>query len=140
MTINKILNISGKPGLYYLISTAKGHIVVESLEDKKRFPIPGTKQINTLENIAIYTWTKEVPLPTVLYTISQKVEGKEALSHVESNAKLLDFFKEILPDFDTDRVYVSNIKKIVQWYNILVKAQFDFTALAPVETDETVPE
>ncbi len=140
MTLDKILSISGKPGLFNLISHAKGHLVVESLEDGKRFPVAGAHQINTLENIAIYTYTKEVPLAEVFYSIFQKSEGKESISHTESNANLMNFFSEILPDYDTDRVYVSNIKKIILWYNLLVKAQFDFTTLAPKETDATISE
>lgn len=135
MTLDKILSISGKPGLFYLISHAKGHLVVESLEDKKRFPIAGAKQINTLENIAIYTHTQEVPLGQVFYSIFQKEEGKETISPNESNAALMNFFEEVLPDFDTDRVYASNVKKIVQWYNLLVKSGFDFSQLAPKEDD-----
>lgn len=135
MTLDKILSISGKPGLFYLISHAKGHLVVESLEDKKRFPIAGAKQINTLENIAIYTHTQEVPLGQVFYSIFQKEEGKETISPNESNVALMNFFEEVLPDFDTDRVYASNVKKIVQWYNLLVKSGFDFSQLAPKEDD-----
>ena len=136
MTLDKILSISGKPGLYFLISHSKGHLVVESLEDKKRLPVAGAHQINTLDNIAIYTHTKEVPLGEVFYKIFEKESGQPALSHQESNAVLMNYFEEILPDYDTDRVYASNVKKVVQWYNLLVKAEFDFSQLAPKTSDE----
>ena len=133
MTLDKILSISGKPGLFKLISHAKGHLVVESLEDGKKFPIAGANQINTLENIAIYTYTREVPLAEVFYSVHQKYEGKETISSNEGNQNLISFMDEILPDYDKERVYVSNIKKIVLWYNLLKKAQFDFETLAPKE-------
>ncbi len=136
MTLNKILSVGGKPGLFKLISHAKGHIVVEALEDGKRFPIAGAHQINTLENIAIYTYTKEVPLAEVFYKIFQEEEGKETISDKESNANLTTFFESILPDYDVDRVYASNIKKVVSWYNLLVKAGFDFNQLAPKPENE----
>lgn len=140
MTLDKILSITGKPGLFNLISHAKGHLVVESLEDGKRFPVAGAHQVNTLENIAIYTYTKEVPLAEVFYSIFLKAEGSETISHTENNVKLLDYFSEILPDYDTDRVYASNVKKIILWYNLLVKAKFDFTTLAPKESDASISE
>lgn len=140
MTLDKILSISGKPGLFNLISQTKTHLVVESLEDGKRFPIMGANQINTLGNIAIYTYSKEVPLAEVFYSIFQKAEGKETISHTESYADLMAFFGEILPDFDTEKVYASNVKKVIQWYNLLHKANFDFTTLAPKELDEKTAE
>jgi hypothetical protein len=140
MTLDKILSISGKPGLFNLISQTKTHLVVESLEDGKRFPIMGANQINTLGNIAIYTYTKEVPLAEVFYAIFQKAEEKETISHTESNVDLMAFFGEILPDFDTEKVYASNVKKVIQWYNLLHKANFDFTTLAPKELDEKTAE
>lgn len=138
MTLNKILSIGGKPGLYALISHAKGHIIVESLEDKKRFPVAGAQQINTLDNIAIYTLTKEIPLSYVLFQIYTQYKGQPILSHQESNANLMAFFEGVLPDYDAERVYPSNVKKVVQWYNILQKNDFDFTALNPDnQTDKT---
>lgn len=137
MTLDKILSISGKPGLYKLISHAKGHLVVESLEDGKRFPIAGAKQVNTLENIAIFTYTQEIPLAHVFYNIFKKEAGETTISSNETNANLIAFFEAVLPDFDRERVYPSNVKKIVLWYNLLHKAGFDFATLEPKEATET---
>ena len=136
MTIDKIISISGKPGLYELISAGKRNIIIHSLADGKRFPISAMSNISTLDTIAIYTETQEVPLSDILYTMFQKEAGKEAISHKESAKKLTDYFIEILPDYDIERVYTSNIKKIIQWFNILVAAKFDFETLAPVEEND----
>ena len=92
-----------------------------------------------LENISIYTYDEEVPLLTVFKTMYEKTEGKEAISHKESGKKLISFFSEILPDYDEDRVYTSNIKKVIQWYNILVSSGIDFSVVeASEENSETV--
>lgn len=138
MTLDKIIAISGKPGLYEILSAGKQNIIVQSLTDQKRIPITATSHINTLDSIAIYTYTEEVPLAEILYTIYTKEAGKVCVSHKESSKKLTEYFTKILPEYDIDRVYVSNIKKIVQWYNLLVTAKFDFESLAPETTaDET---
>jgi hypothetical protein len=79
-----------------------------------------------LENIAIFTYEEEVPLLTIFKSISEKEEGKATINHKESGAKLTTFFSEILPNFDQERVYTSNIKKIIQWYNALISVGFDF--------------
>ncbi|MFN0729023.1 DUF5606 family protein [Polaribacter gochangensis] len=127
MEFNKIIAVTGKPGLFHVVSQTKTGIVVESLSDKKRFPILSTQNVSLLENIAIFTYEEEVPLLTVFKSIFEKEEGKETISHKESGAKLTSFFAEILPDFDQERVYTSNIKKIVQWYNMLIAVGFDFS-------------
>lgn len=127
MEFSKIIAVSGKPGLYSAISQTKTGFIVESLTDKKRFPIASTNNVSLLENIAIYTYEEEVPLLTVFKAIYEKQEGKEALSHKESGNKLAAYFAEVLPDYDDERVYTSNIKKVIQWYNILVNAGLDFS-------------
>ena len=127
MEFNKIIAVTGKPGLFHVVSQTKTGIVVESLSDKKRFPILSTQNVSLLENIAIFTYEEEVPLLTVFKSIFEKEEGKETISHKESGAKLTSFFAEILTDFDQERVYTSNIKKIVQWYNMLIAVGFDFS-------------
>ena len=135
MEFNKIIAISGKPGLYSAISQTKTGFIVESLTEKKRFPIASTNNVSLLENIAIYTYEEEVPLLTIFKQMFEKEEGKEALSHKESGNKLTAYFSEILPDFDEDRVYTSNIKKVIQWYNILVKAGMDFSKVESTQED-----
>jgi hypothetical protein len=127
MEFNKIIAVTGKPGLFEVISQTKTGIVVESFTDKKRFPISSTQNVSLLENIAIFTYEEEIPLLTVFKTIFEKEEGKETISHKESGANLTAFFSEILPNFDQERVYTSNIKKVVQWYNALIAVGFDFS-------------
>lgn len=136
MTIDKIVAISGKPGLFEIISHTKGGIIVRSLVDNKRFPVNAVQNVSVLNDIAIYTHEEEVPLREVLKNIAEKENGKETINHKESNDTLLSFFGEVLPNFDDERVYASNIKKIVQWYNILVNTNFDFTTLTEEELTE----
>ena len=124
--LKKILSISGKPGLYKLISYGKNIIVVESLADKKRMPAYSYNKIISLGDIAIYTTDEEVPLADVMETIYEqnggKVLDKKALT-ADANA-LHTFFAGVLPNYDTDRVYDTDIKKVIAWYNILVEAGF----------------
>lgn len=129
MEFNKIIAVTGKPGLFQVVSQTKTGIIVESLTDKKRFPILSTQNVSLLENIAIFTYEEEVPLLTVFKSIYEKEEGKETISHKESGKKLASFFAEILPDYDEDRVYTSNIKKIIQWYNALIAVGLDFSKI-----------
>lgn len=138
MEFNKIIAISGKPGLYQVISQTKSGLIIESLSDKKRFPVSSTQNISLLENIAIFTYEKEVPLLEVFKSMYEKGEGKKAPSHKESAKVLTDYFLEVLPEYDEDRVYVSNIKKIVQWYNVLIENKLDFSAIeaTPENTEE----
>ena len=133
MDFSKIIAIGGKPGLFQAISQTKTGFIVESLSDKKRFPIPSTNNVSLLENIAIYTYEEEIPLLTVFKTMYEKQEGKEALSHKESGNKLTAYFSEVLPDYDEERVYTSNIKKVIQWYNSLVNAGLDFSTIEVTE-------
>ena len=127
MNLEKIIAISGKPGLYKLISQSKKGVIVESLHDKKRFPANTINNISSLGDIAIYTYEEEVPLKDVLLSIHKKENGKESISHKSAKNELLDYFREVLPEYDEERVYASNFKKIVQWYNILVNTEFDFS-------------
>jgi hypothetical protein len=139
MEFNKIISVTGKPGLFQVISQSKNAIIVESLIDQKRLAINSAQNVSLLENIAIYTYEEEVPLLTVFKTMCEKSEGKEAISHKESGKKLTSYFSEILPDYDDERVYTSNIKKVIQWFNILVNAEMDFSkieASSEAETEE----
>ena len=137
MSLEKIVAVSGKPGLFKIISQSKGGLIVESLIDNKKIPINAIHNVSVLNDIAIYTYEEEVPLRTVLKTIAEKHANKEAISHKESNANLTSFFSEVLPNYDEERVYTSNIKKVVQWYNLLAKAEFDFSSIKEEkESDE----
>ena len=127
MEFNKIISVSGKPGLFQVISQSKNAVIAESLVEKKRLAINTTQNVSLLENIAIYTYEEDMPLLDVFTSIFKKTEEKEALSHKESSKKLTAFFTEVIPNYDDERVYASNIKKVIQWYNILTKAGMDFS-------------
>ena len=112
--LKEILSISGKPGLQKLISNSSNAIIVESLIDGKRFPAYSNSKIIALEDISIYTEAEDMPLKEVFKRISAKENGKSALSHKEPTEKTLAYFEE-------ERVYVSDMKKIIQWYNLLTE-------------------
>lgn len=114
-----ILAISGQPGLFKLVAEAKNSIIVESLLTGKRQPAYATSKISSLEDIAIFTQTGEVALKEVIKTIAEK-ENKGEVAKLEGNA-LKAYFGEVLPEYDQDRVYTSDMKKVIQWYNLLQK-------------------
>lgn len=136
MEFEKIIAVSGKPGLFLIISQSKNSVIAESLVDKKRLAINASANISLLSNIAIYSYEGDVKLLTIFKTIFEKEEGKEAISHKASNKELESYFLEVLPEYDEDRVYASNIKKVIQWYNILVKAGMDFSQVKDEEESE----
>ena len=136
MGLTKTIAITGKSGLFNIISQSKGGFVVQSLVDQKKFPVSNAHNVSVLNDIAIYTYDEEVPLRTIFLKINEKEAGKAAISHKENNATLINYFSEILPDFDQERVYPSNIKKVLQWYNILVAAEFDFSSIKEKEEKE----
>ncbi len=115
-----ILAISGQPGLSKLISEAKNCIIVESLLTGKRMPVYSTSKVSALTDIAIFTETGEVTLKQVFKNIFAKENGKEVALN-DTGAGLKAYFGEILPDYDRNRVYTSDMKKIIQWYNLLLK-------------------
>lgn len=121
MSLEKILSISGKPGLYQLKTQTRTGLLAESLADGKKITVSTRQNVSLLSEIAIYTLTEEVPLGQVFTKISEKEGGKEAISHKSTRDELEEYFFEVLPDYDEDRVYPSDIKKVVQWYNLLVK-------------------
>ena len=123
-----ILSISGQPGLYKLVAEAKNNIVVESLDNNKRMPVYSTSKISALEDIAIFTTREDLPLKEVFKAISEKENGGVAISPKSSDKDLKSYFQVVVPDFDKERVYVSDIKKVLNWYNILQeKNLLDFT-------------
>ncbi|WP_353089096.1 DUF5606 domain-containing protein [Flavobacterium sp.] len=119
MKIDKILAISGKPGLYELKIQTRSGFVAESLLDGKRITVGLRSNVSLLSEISMYTYTEEKPLVEVLRAIAQLENEGPALSHKEDNAKLIAYFETVLPDYDQDRVYASDIKKVLNWYNIL---------------------
>ena len=134
MALDKILAISGKPGLYELAAQTRGGFIAKSILDGKKIAVNMRHNVSILSEIAIYTYTEEVPLGQVLENIKQKEDGVEAISHKASKNELENYFAEVLPDYDVDRVYTSDIKKIIQWYNLLTKNGFtDFSKGEEVE-------
>lgn len=121
--LKDILSISGFGGLYKFISQGRTGIIVESLEDAKRMNASATAKISALEDIAIFTETEDIPLNDVFKTIFEKENEGVSINHKSSGNELKSYFAEILPDYDRDRVYVSDIKKVINWYNILHKLE-----------------
>lgn len=119
MNLEKILAISGKPGLYALKVQTRSGFVAESLLDGKKVTVGLRSNVSLLSEISMYTNTEEIPLADVMRNVAIKEDNGPALSHKEDNAKLMDYFSEVLPDYDKDRVYPSDIKKVLNWYNIL---------------------
>lgn len=120
MSLDKILSIGGKPGLYRLLTQTRSGFVAESLLDGKKITVGIQSNVSVLSEIAIYTLEEEVPLREVFLKIQTKEKGKKtSVGHKEEKIKLEEYFFEVLPDYDEDRVYASDIKKVIQWYNIL---------------------
>ena len=116
-----MLSIAGKPGLYRLKTQTRAGFLAESLLDGKTINVSGRHNVSLLSEIAIYTLTEEVPLRKVFEKISEKEGGKETISHKATKEELEEYFFGVMPDYDEDRVYSSDIKKVLQWYNLLVK-------------------
>ncbi len=128
MDLSKILSISGKSGLFKVVSNVKNAVIVESLLDQKRFPAFGHEKISSLEEISVFTQGEDMPLKDVFKAFFTKLEGKPAIDAKSDNPVLKKFFGEMIPDFDPDRVYVSDIKKMISWYNLLLEHKLiDFT-------------
>lgn len=137
MSLDKILSISGKPGLYKLKTQTRGGLLAESLIDGKNVSVSARHNVSLLSEIAIYTLTEEVPLGKVFDRIAEKESGGEAISHKSSRDELEEYFFNVLPDYDEDRVYPSDIKKVVQWYNLLQKNGItDFQSESAEEEEE----
>lgn len=135
--LKKILSISGKPGLYKLVSTSKTITLVESLIDQKRLPIHPQEKIVSLGEIAIYTSEDEIPLKDVFAKIKENEDGgKIADVNKSSNNNLFSYFETVLPTYDKEKVYASDVKKIINWYNLLIENDIDFEAEEPIEASE----
>jgi hypothetical protein len=119
MVLKDILAISGEPGLFKFIAQGKNSIIVEHLETKKRSSAYGSAKVSSLEDIAIFTEKEDVPLGKVFDIIFEKAGGGKAIDSKADSNKLKTWFEEILPDYSRDKVYVSDMKKVVLWYNIL---------------------
>ncbi|MFE3870374.1 DUF5606 domain-containing protein [Flavobacterium sp. ZS1P70] len=137
MNLEKILAISGKPGLYVLKVQTRTGFVAESLLDEKKITVNLKSNVSLLSEISIYTYEGEKPLAEIMQKIADKESKGPAISHKEDNAKLTAYFKEILPDYDEERVYPSDIKKVLNWYNMLqAKGLVTDDVSATVATEE----
>jgi len=143
-----ILSISGQSGLFKMVAESKNNIIVESLETLKRLPVHSTSKVSALEDIAIYTENGDVPLKDILKAISDKENGGPTISSKASANELKVYFEKVVPEYDKDRVYVSDIKKVLLWYNTLQsKNLLDFTEVesdveenSVVDKENTEPE
>ena len=137
--LKTILSISGKSGLYKLVSQGKNMLIVESLTDKKRMPAYGTDKMISLGDIAMYTDEDDVPLQEVFLSIKKKENGQPIALDIKTATpdELRQYMGEVLPNFDSDRVHLSDIKKLIAWYNLLVAN--NLTDFEPAE-EETAEE
>lgn len=142
--LKTILSVSGRPGLFRLLSSAKNMVIVESLADQRRMPIYARDKVVSLGDIAMYTEEGEVALGEILGIVYKKNEGKEIPS-LSKPEELRAFFAEILPTYDKERVYDSDIKKLISWYNLLVRYGISFEEIkrneeTTVEVDSEIIE
>tara|TARA_B100000902_G_C27232455_1_gene875602 strand:- start:276 stop:830 length:555 start_codon:yes stop_codon:yes gene_type:complete len=136
MELKEIISITGRPGLFKVVAQGKNNVIVESIVDKKRFPAYATDRISTLGDISIYTTDEDVKLTDVLASFHDHYEGKACPSHKEELTVLEGLLEKILPNYDKERVYKSDLRKIFQWYNILIKAGIKIKEIAE-KTEES---
>jgi len=145
MNVSGIISIAGMSGLYKVIAQSKNGLIVESLVEKKRIPAHSTDRVSALEDVSVYSTGDDVPLKEVFQKIYDTEKGGQAINHKSSDAELRAYFKKAFAEYDEERVYTSDIKKILMWYNILQKeglldkkeeeaASEDAKVKAPVET------
>lgn len=128
MDLNKILSISGKPGLYKLIAQAKNGLIIESLIDGKRINAFMNEKISSLEEISLFSHNEDVALKVVLRNMYDQTNGQKAIDHKADDAAVKAFFALTVPDYDQERVYVSHMRKVIGWYNLLIeKGMFDYS-------------
>ena len=137
--LRTVLSVAGKPGLYKLVSNGRNMLIVEALDaTKKRLPIHGIDKVVSLGDIAMFTEDEEVPLWQVLESVKTKCDGAACTVDYKkaSNEELADFFAEVLPNYERDRVYMTHVRKLIQWYNILVEAGMTDFVPEEAETEE----
>jgi hypothetical protein len=121
MDLKKILAISGFGDLFKYISQGRNGVIVEGIEDKKRMNAYSHYKVSSLEDVAIFTESGEVPLKKVFRKIKETENGEQAIDHKSTDKKLKEYFSKILPDYDKEKVYMSDIRKVINWYNILTR-------------------
>lgn len=135
--LTKILSVTGKPGLYKLISTNKNMNVVESLTDGKRIPVYMHEKVVALSDVSIYTNEGDTPLRDVLKAIKEKESGNKVSLGAKSSGKdYFNYLEEVLPNYNKESVYTSDVKKIISWYNILMENNIDLEKVVEEEVTE----
>lgn len=124
MQLNEILSITGKPGLYKILSSTNTKVITESLLDGKKLAVSGTQRISSLADITMFTYEEDIPLEEVFNKVFAHAKGEEAIHPKSKPEELRAYMTEVLPDFDEDRVYNSDLKKLFSWYNLLLKNDF----------------
>lgn len=132
-SLKSILSISGRPGLFKLIAQTRTGILVEALSDKKRFTISAQQQVNALDEIAIYCQEGEKPLKEIYEGMEKTLKGQKSISHKSENKEIIRVFDEYVPTYDEDRVYINDMKKFFNWYNLL--CDYTFFEREKKETD-----
>jgi Domain of unknown function (DUF5606) len=120
MDLTKILSVTGRPGLFKVVAQAKNGLIVESIIDKKRMPIHSSQKVSTLADITMFTTDEDIKLKEVLKKLHAYTKGEPTISPNEDDKKLTTYFEEVLPEFDKERVYASDIRKLFKWYNLLL--------------------
>jgi len=138
MELKDFISVAGKSGLHTIVGKSKNNVIVESLKDKKRFPIFNTNKISALSDISIYTYDEEILLSEVFDRIQKKYQKDAAISHLEKGDELRKVFEELIPNYDKEQVYNSDIKKVFQWYNVLHETNNLVQEESNEEPDENV--
>jgi hypothetical protein len=139
MDLNKILSIAGKPGLYKLVAQSKNGLIIESLIDGKRMNAFMNEKISSLEEISLFSHSEDVALKDVLRNMFNLTKGQKAIDNKADDAKIKELFGQVVPDYDQGRVYVSHMRKVIGWYNLLLeKGMLDYTK--EEEVTESKPE
>lgn len=119
MNLSGIISINGMPGLFKVVASSKSGVIVESLTEKKRFPVFGASKISALEDISMFAESGDKPISEIMKSIFDKEKGGKAADHKADDKTIVAYFSEILPDYDKERVYISNMRKLFSWYNML---------------------
>ena len=139
MNLSGIISIAGLPGLYKAVAQTKNGLIVESLIDKKRIPTYANHRISSLEEISIYTTGEDRPLKAIFEAIAGKINFEAAIDHKAPEKELVAFFADSVADYDTERVHLSDIRKVIQWYNILQKNDLLKAEEVTEKTEEAAP-
>jgi hypothetical protein len=119
MDLSIIISVSGRPGLYKVVGRSKSSLVVESLIDKKRIPVLSTDKVSALSDISIFTYEGDLPLQEVLLSVHDHLKGENAPAGKGNDAALVKLMRAVVPEYDEDRVYTSDMRKLFAWYNML---------------------